>query len=556
MTGWARANRYVRGVSAGRKPACRWTRLACERHARDLGDPGFAFRFSAKAANRAIAFVEGLPHVKGEWALPDKNGQARRIALEDWQCFFIGSLFGWVGRHTGLRRFRAGRLFVPRKNAKSTMAAGIGLYMLAADREPGAEVYCGAMSKAQAMEVFRPARQMCLSEPDLQSDLGIEVNAASLVVDDRNARFEPVVGRPRDGASPHCAIVDEYHQHLTADLYQSLRTGMGARRQPLDLIISTAGSNTAGPCREEWLACEKLLAGTVEDETTFALIYTIDEGDDWATEAALKKANPNWGVSINPALILADQKRAMQDAAYQSDFKTKHLNCWVGSASSFYNVEAWERLAAPTLRREQFAGRPCVIACDFAAQSDLTGSLTLIPDGDGHVCFLDTYLPRETVAKPTSRHYQLWERKGLLRVTDGARTDLVEIVADVEKLHRLHEVHALLIDPNRVFGITRIMQDAGLDPRDFITQRGALSKAARHLDDLIKAGKIRHDGNPILAWAIGNVSAKEDRRGQLYVFKDSPDKKIDPAVMLLMALAYVLEKPLAAAAAGVDFTSF
>lgn len=553
MTGSARANRYVKAVLAGKVPACRLTRLACERHVRDLESPDFVFRFDARAADRVVAFMEALPHVKGEWALPDKSGQARRIELEDWQCFFVASLFGWVGRNTGLRRFRAGRLFVPRKNAKSTMAAGIGLFMLTADQEPGAEVYCGAMSKAQAMEVFRPARQMCLSEPDLQTDLGIEVNAASLVVDDRNARFEPVVGRPRDGASPHCAIVDEYHQHLTADLYQSLRTGMGARRQPLDLVISTAGSNTAGPCREEWRACEKLLTGAVEDETTFALIYTIDEGDDWTTEAALRKANPNWGVSINPALILADQKRAMQDAAYQSDFKTKHLNCWVGSASSFYNVEAWERLADPSLKREQFAGRPCVIACDFAAQSDLTGSLTLLPDGDGYVCFLDTYLPRETVAKPAARHYQLWERRGFLRVTEGARTDLVEVVADLERLHKQYDVQRLLIDPTRVYGITRIMQDAGLNPIEFLTQKGSLSKAARHLDDLIKAGKIRHDGNPILAWAIGNVSAKEDRRGQLYVFKDSPEKKIDPAVMLLMALAYALDSLATAQTGGFDF---
>lgn len=553
MTGSARASRYVDSVLAGRTPVCRFVRLACERHRRDLEAPDFAYRFDDAAANRAIAFIEALPHVKGEWALPDKSGQISRIHLGDWQCFFIGSLFGWVGRNTGLRRFRAGRLFVPRKNSKSTMAAGIGLYMLGMDGEPGAEVYCGAMSKAQAMEVFRPARQMCLTEPDLQSDLGIEVNASSLVVDDRNARFEPVVGRPRDGASPHCAIVDEYHQHLTADLYQSLRTGMGARRQPLDVIISTAGSNTAGPCREEWLACEKLMTRTVEDETTFALIYGIDEGDDWTAEESLRKANPNWGVSINPSLILADQKRAVQDAAYQSDFKTKHLNCWVGSASSFYNVEAWERLADPSLKREQFAGRPCVIACDFAAQSDLTGSLTLLPDGDGYVCFLDTYLPRETVAKPAARHYQLWERRGFLRVTEGARTDLVEVVADLERLHKQYDVQRLLIDPTRVYGITRIMQDAGLNPIEFLTQKGSLSKAARHLDDLIKAGKIRHDGNPILAWAIGNVSAKEDRRGQLYVFKDSPEKKIDPAVMLLMALAYALDSLATAQRGGFDF---
>lgn len=536
MTGSARSDRFVKAVTSGRQPACKWVRLAVARHVADLKRKGFDYRFDPKKADRACAFIERLPHVKGEWALPDPaTGHARKIVLEDWQCFFVCSVFGWVNRKTGLRRFRAADVFLPRKNTKSTLAASIGLYMLTDDGEPGAEVYCGAVSKAQAMEVFRPARQMCIAEPDLPDAFGIEVNVSSLVVPDTNARFEPVIGRPRDGSSPHCGIIDEYHQHADSALYQSMRTGMGARRQPLLLNISTAGDNVAGPCREEWLICEKLLLGTFEDETHFALIFTCDEDDDWTTEAALRKANPNWGISVNPSLILADQKRAIQDVAFQADFKTKHLNLWVGSVSGFFNVESWTKLARPT-KLEAFAGKAVHIGCDFAAKSDLTVSIQLFPDGDDFQVFGRYYLPRATVDLPQNRHYRTWEQAGWLTVTPGNITDQKRLVRDVIEFAAAHQVVELNYDPNRVYGIATELQEAGLNVVPLSQERRRLSIPMRHLADLIAAGKIHHNGDPVLAWAMSNVCAGRNRRDEIYPYKETEDKKIDPAVALMMAL--------------------
>lgn len=164
-------------------------------------------------------------------------------------------------------------LLVPRKNGKSALAAAIGLYMLVADGEHGAEVYSGATSEKQAWEVFRPAKLMAQRSPALLSHFGLTVNAKNLHVLGNGSRFEPIIGTPGDGASPSCAIVDEYHEHPTDVLYSTMETGMGAREQPLMLVITTAGDNIAGPCYSMQQEAQAMLEGTRPDDEMFALIY-------------------------------------------------------------------------------------------------------------------------------------------------------------------------------------------------------------------------------------------------------------------------------------------
>ena len=268
---------YVSGVIAGEILACKWIRLACERHRRDReAKASFPYRFDPAKAERACRFAERFPHVKGKWA-----AKHELLKLEPWQCFFYGSIFGWVHKKTGLRRFRKVRLYVPRKNGKSLAVAPIGLYMLTADGEPGAEVYSGATSEKQAWEVFGPAKQMAKMVPEFVSAFGVEVNAKTLAVPDKLAKFEPVIGKPGDGASPHCSITDEYHEHATDDQLSTMETGMGAREQPLILVITTAGYNIAGPCHEKHDEVCKILEGATEDDETFAVIFSADPEDRW-----------------------------------------------------------------------------------------------------------------------------------------------------------------------------------------------------------------------------------------------------------------------------------
>jgi phage terminase large subunit-like protein len=321
------ALQYAKDVTSGKIETSKWVRLACQRHIDDLDwqdDAGFAFRFDAKAAARACAFIELMPHTKGKWAAARET-----LIMQPWQIFMTACLFGWKRKRDNLRRFRKFLLLVPRKNGKSAWAAAVGNYMFAADGEHGAEVYSGATTEKQAWEVFRPARLMALKRPDMCSHYGIGVNASNLHILKNESRFEPLIGKPGDGASPSLAIVDEYHEHDTDQMFNTMETGMGAREQPLMLVITTAGDNIAGPCYQMQDEAQRMLEGTRQDDEVLAMIYGIDADDDWTDPAILRKANPNWGVSVGVDFLLARQKEALSSPRKAGVFKTKHLNVWV-----------------------------------------------------------------------------------------------------------------------------------------------------------------------------------------------------------------------------------
>ena len=231
---------------------------------------------------------------------------------------------------------------IPRKNGKSILAAGIGLYMLTADGEFGAEVYAGATTEKQAWEVFKPAKLMMQRSEKFAARLGVEVTAKVLLRPGDGGKFEPIIGNPGDGASPSCAIVDEYHEHPTPALLDTMETGIMAREQPLILIITTAGQNTASPCYDKRDEAIKVLERTTEDEHLFACIFGIDPGDDWADPKSLIKANPNYGVSVDADILQAQQRTAMLNPLQQNKFKTKHLNVWTSVMAGVMNMQQWE----------------------------------------------------------------------------------------------------------------------------------------------------------------------------------------------------------------------
>ena len=287
---------WGRAVLRGKVPACRYIHQAVQRHFDDVANSRkrtFRFKFDPAKAEKKLKLIQLLPHTKGEWAF-----KRQLITLEPWQLFGLAVTFGWVKKKGGHRRFRESYWEVPRKNGKSVVAGGVGISMFVADGEFGAEVYAGATTEKQAWEVFRPAKLMITKSPMLIEAAGIEVNASNMNIPSDFSRFEPLIGNPGDGASPSCAIVDEYHEHPTSAQYDTMLTGMGARRQPLMFIITTAGADIEGPCYDKRRQVIEMLEGTVPDEELFGWIWTLDEGDDWTDPKMLAKANPNHGVSV------------------------------------------------------------------------------------------------------------------------------------------------------------------------------------------------------------------------------------------------------------------
>ncbi len=550
------AHQYARDVLAGAIPACKWVRLACERQLRDLerqGQPDFPYVFNPELTDtkgklyfpgvRICAFAELQPHIKGDWA-----ARGQRIRLEPWQCFFLVVAFGWVHAETGKRRFRVVDLIVPRKNAKSTIAAVIGNYMLALDGEYGAEVYSGATSLKQAMEVFKPALLMAKSKhsSEFRKRYGVLPNASNLAVLETNSKFEPVIGKPGDGASPSCAIVDEYHEHNTSELYDTMKTGMGARSQPLLLMITTAGANIGGPCYVHQVALQKVLEGVVVDERRFGLIYTVDKDDDWTDLASLKKANPNFGVSVNAEFMQAQLIEALNDPRKQAVFKTKHLNIWVNAASPWLNLQNLQACGDPLLDLTEFLADAGVVGLDLASKTDIASKMLVfrrdLPGADDQVethyyVFSRHYLPAATIDKPENEHYRGWVEAGALVRTPGNMIDLNQIKEDVQDDAKRHTISEIAMDAWGSREIAPALQAEGHTVVDIPMTTRNLSEPMKLISALVDSGRFHHDDNPATVWMFSNVEVQEDRNENVFPRKSSADKKIDAAVATIIAIA-------------------
>lgn len=456
----------------------------------------------------------------------------------------------WVGRKkTGLRRFREVYEEIARKNAKSTQAAGIAIDMFCIDGEFGAEVYTGATSEKQAYEVFRPAKLMIQRTPALMKKAGIAVNVSNMHRPSDGSRFEPLIGKPGDGSSPHCAVVDEFHEHDTSELYDTMDTGMGARDQPLMLVITTAGDNIEGPCYDMRDRVIEMLEGVVEDERLLGFIFTIDKDDDWKDPAILIKANPNIGVSVDYEYLVNQQKKAINRVSFQNRFKTKHLNVWVQSMDSYFNIEDWNKCYDPALKLDDFLNQPFLACLDLASKIDICAYVKLfwkVIEGKIHYyCIAPTfYLPRETIefndSKRQAELYQKWVNQGFITEYDGAEIDFNIIVHDVLEDADKYALTEIPHDEWGAFQIAAEFTNQGYTPVKIPKTTKVFSPAMKELDAAIRGGRFHHDGNPVMRWMIGNVVAKVDANENVFPRKEKAHKKIDGAVATFMGINRVL----------------
>ena len=556
------ATQYARGVIDGRQIACKWVRLACQRHLNDLAKAkaGWIYQFNPelvdakgkayRPAQRVCMFAERMPHIKGDWA-----ARGEKIKLEDWEVFVLASGFGWVNTATGKRRFRVADLFVPRKNAKSTLAAVIGLYMLSADGEFGAEVYSGATSKDQAMEVFRPARLMAIATQEFRRFYGVVPNISNLAIIDTNSKFEPVIGKPGDGASPSCWIVDEYHEHTTAEMYETGETGMGARSQPLLLVITTAGSNIGGPCYQHQVQLQKILEGTIENDQRFGIIYTIDAEDDWTSEEALRKANPNFGISVSSEFLLSALRDALLDPRKQATFKTKHLNVWVNARSPWINLENLQKCPDPALTLDGFAGEEAYLGLDLASKQDIASCVYEFVreiDGKKHYYALSkNYLPEAAVQRPENAHYRGWVAQDHLVETPGSMTDLELIQKQILEARELVAIQEVAKDQHNSAQLGANLEGEGLTVLDVPQITKYLSDPMKDIAALIDAGRFHHDGNPAFVWMLSNVECREDANENIFPRKSKEENKIDAATALILAHGRAMLRSEQSAAVGI-----
>ncbi|PKM01114.1 MAG: terminase [Gammaproteobacteria bacterium HGW-Gammaproteobacteria-9] len=534
------AEDYARSVVAGKILACRWIKLLCQKHLDDLerqSEDVYPYKFEPAKAEKVAKFLQLLPHTKGKWA-----GKRELIKLEPWQLFSVCVPFGWLRKKDGTRRYRTLLVFVPRKNGKSIIGGGLGVYMFTADGEFGAEVYSGATTEKQAWEVFRPAKQMIERTPELREHFGVEVNASNMARLEDGSRFEPVIGKPGDGSSPSCAIVDEYHEHQDSTLFDTMETGMGAREQPVMLVITTAGSSIGGPCHQLVRDSERMLEGVIDRPDLWPALFTIDQGDDWTSEEALRKANPNFGISISEDFLLARQRDAMQSATRQATFRTKHLNEWVGAKNAWLNMLRWKEAPARKSLQE-LEGRPCYIGLDLASKIDIAGNLLVFPPVDGdpqwHV-HGRYYLPEARVIEEldsNTARYREFDALGLLTLTDGEVIEFEVIKEDLREFAGRFDVQAVAYDPWQATQLAQEMELEGLPMVEVRQTVQNISEPMKEVEALVLQRKLAHGDCPVLTWMASNVVAKLDVKDNIYPNKERPENKIDGMVGLIMAVS-------------------
>jgi len=540
-----KAHQYARGVVSGAIPACKYVYQACARQLNDLDNPPAGYHFDAVRADRVCRFVELCPHIKGPAA-----SRGDLMILEPWQVFVLSTAFGWVDAE-GNRRFRRVYVEVPRGNGKSSFSSPVGLYMLALDGEAGAEVYSAATTRDQARIVFRDAQAMARKMPGYRNRFGVDVTAQAIVQLKSSSAFKALSaeGHTLDGLNIHLAIVDELHAHKNRDRYDVLETGLGKRPQSMLWMITTAGSNKHGICYEVRKFVLDVLDGHVSGEAAeavFGIIYTIDEGDDPFSEETLRKANPNWGVSVDPKIVMQTAGKARQVATARANYLTKHLNVWVDANSALFDTEWWRKCEDRTLDEADFTDDECVIGLDLASKIDIAARVNTyrrLIDGKAHYyVFPRFYLPRVAIDEDRHPMYRGWEMQGDIVATSGETIDFSIIEDDIRAEAPSLNLQAVATDPWQAQQMIQNLKRDGMPAEEYRQTVATMSEATKTLDALMREGRIHHTGNAVMNWMIGNVVGHYDAKENVYPRKEMPQNKIDGAVALIMSLGWFIQQ--------------
>lgn len=510
-----------------------------ERNGRTFMD----YRFDDEAAVQAILFFPRYCR------LSKGRGAGEPFVLAPWQAFdVIAPAFGWKCQD-GSRRYRRASIWVPRKNGKTEMAAGIALMHLLCDGEYGGEGYALAVKEDQAKIVFNAARRMVLMNDELRRY--VQAFKGSLYCEDLFASFLPLGGKSEGahGMGPSFRIADELHEYKDDRLVQFIDQGMGARTQPMGWDISTAGLQQ-GYGWEWWNTCRNLAEGTIVDHRTLVAIYAADEDDDPYDLATWYKANPNLGVSLTLDHMRVEETKARRSPRHYNDFLRYHLNRWVGSVNRWLRPDKWAACtssADPMAWRDAFdelRGRPCFGGVDLASTRDLCALVWVFPpagDDDKWRVLARFWLPGFELEERIAAErvpYDNWEHDGAVTITEGDVADHDAIKAQIlEDLER-YDVQGLGFDPWNAHKLMLEINEHREGAALRVSQNMAtMSGPTKLLERLVMTARLDHGNHPVLRWMAANVATIADSNNNIKPAKNKSTQKIDGIVALIIALA-------------------
>lgn len=496
--------------------------------------------FDATAADRSVLFFDTyLVHTKGEWA-----GESLRLEL--WQEYHTRNIFGWK-RPDGTRVFRTVYFEIPRKNGKSTWIAGIGLLLLSADREEGAEIYSAANDRDQAAIVFDQAKSMVVKSPELTARCDVLRRAISVPALGASYKVLSADVQNKHGFNGHGILFDELHAQPDRELWDVLTTSTGSRRQPLTVAITTAGFDQESICWELHEYARKVAQGIFEDAEFYPAIYAAPQEADWKDPAVWGQANPNLGVSVKLEYLEAACARAKNDPAFENTFRRLHLNQWTQQKSRWLPMVAWDACGGEPVNAEALHGKECYGGLDLASSIDIA-ALALIfaqryeTDRGPRTRFSVLpffWIPEDNIKERVDRDhvpYDLWVKQGLIRTTPGNVIDYDFIVGDIAELRKLYPIVELAYDRWGAAKISTDLQELGLKLVPFGQGFSSMSSPSKDLLRLVLSNQFAHGGNRVLRWMADNAIVKQDPAGNIKPDKSKSSNKIDGIVATIMAL--------------------
>ena len=538
------AHKYAVDVTRGKIVAGKYVKLACKRYLEDLDrQEELGLVFSPETARAYLGFFErGLKHTIGQY----NNEPFVPLA---WQAFILWNLYGWK-REDGSRRFNYAYISVARKNGKSTLMAGCALAALYFDEEQAAEVYFAATKRDQARICFDEASRMGQKLP-LRRKLVVGRHEIRSPSNNGKCSYLSSDKDTLDGLNVHFAGIDEYHAHPSDAVSNVLRSGMQARRNPLHLTITTAGFNKEGPCYLYEKTCKDILEGTKQDPGQFAIIYQLDEGDKWTDPSNWIKANPSLNVSVNQKLLEAQLTQSLNvGGSREVEFKTKHLNAWVSASKTWIPSEVWEK----NKREVDTTGLPCWAGLDLASVSDLTALVMVYPLEGGYYARGAYFMPGDTIEEKLKRDpshiYRRFKELPNFHITEGNVTDYAALRKYISGVYLdgdtmrstdnclagKEQLQKLAFDRFNSSQITIDLTDDGIPLAPFGQGFVSMSSPTKTIELLARQGKLWHDGDPVLQWALSNVELKRDPAGNIKMDKEKSADKIDPMVALAMGI--------------------
>ncbi len=534
---------YAKDVSSGKLITGKWIKLAVERFynwIENTEDKGYCLDHSN--GMHVIEFFENfLLYTKH----PDKTKISKPFELSSFQQFTLYNIFAWKHKDTNLRVINQVYDKRAKKNGKTAEMAGLSLYCMAFDDEEEAEVYIGATKEDQAKLCFNQAVNF-INKSQILARIGFRALQNKIIFSRNNSFMRPLGGdsKTQDGVNAHVSIIDEYHAHKDDTVKENLESSSISRAQPLLYHITTAGFNLSSVCKLYEDSCKDILLGLKEEDSTLIMIHDLDDNDDWEDESVWVKANPNLNVSALLDRIRSEYTKAINQPSKIPNFKTKHLNLWVDAPTVWIPNEIWMKNKVDRIPINKFKEFGSYRAVDLSTTTDITADIVLSePDENGIRYIIPTFFcPADTIEKRSKQDrvpYRYWKDQGYLIATPGNTVDYTYVKDNIFRTNNEYNVFRIELDQWNASQFANDLTAKGLEVSFFSQQISIISFPTKQFEKLVYEGKIKHDGNPILAWMLSGCITYQDANENIKVHKGQSHagvKRVDGIVATIMAL--------------------